>query len=99
VLFKPMGSPKPKPSYIASDADYVLLGLRLNRDSERMVLSDLIYDAAREPAGWALIAQPNDKERRFCKRQNIEVIEAESSDLLQEWNTTPQGSCCGDPVN
>ncbi len=125
VLFKPMGSPKPKPSYIASDADYVdyitelmggfavpafvkarrkgkrylLLGLRLNRDSERMVLSDLIYDAAREPAGWALIAQPNDKERRFCKRQNIEVIEAESSDLLQEWNTTPQQEPCGDPVN
>ncbi len=29
---------------------YLLLGLRLNRDTERMVLSDLIYDAA-SPAG------------------------------------------------
>ena len=114
VLFKPMGSPSPKSSYIASDADYVdyitelmggfavpafvkarrkgkrylLLGMRLNRDSERMVLSDLIYDAASEPAGWALIAGPSDKERRFCKRQGIEIIEATVGDLLRTWNTS-----------
>src|SRR5512145_589067 len=61
ILFKPMGTPKPEPTYIASDADYVdfitelmggfsippevkelrkgkqylLMGLRLNRDTER----------------------------------------------------------------
>jgi hypothetical protein len=112
VLFKPMGSPAPKSSYIASDADYVdyitelmggfavpsfvkarrkgkrylLLGMRLNRDSERMVFSDLIYDAAREPAGWALIAEPTDKERRFCANQGIVIVEATVSDLLQEWS-------------
>jgi hypothetical protein len=112
ILFKPMGSPKPKPSYIASDADYVdyitelmggfavptfvkarrrgkrylLLGMKLNRDSERMVFSDLIYNAAKEPAGWALIAEPTDKESRFCKRQGIEIIEATVGDLLREWN-------------
>lgn len=53
---------------------YLLLGLRLNRDTERMVLSDLIYDAA-SPAGWALIEGATDKERRFLKRLGIEVIE------------------------
>lgn len=112
VLFKPMGSPLPQPSYIASDADYVdyitelmggfavppflkprrlgkrylLLGMRLDRDSERMVLSDLIYGAATGPTGWALIAGPTDKERRFCARMGIEIIPAEVGDLLQEWS-------------
>ncbi len=107
VLFKPMGSPKPKSSYIASDADYVdyitelmggfavpsfvkdqrkdkrylLLGMRLNRDSERMVFSDLIYSSA-QPSGWALISAPTDKEKRFCKRLGMEIIDAEISELL-----------------
>lgn len=108
ILFKPMGAPLPKSSYIASDADYVdyitelmggfavpsfvkarrkgkrylLLGMRLNRDSERMVFSDLIYEAAKGPAGWALIAEPTNKERRFCQRQGIEIIEATVDGLL-----------------
>ncbi|KAF0166440.1 MAG: hypothetical protein FD157_388 [Rhodocyclaceae bacterium] len=112
VLFKPMGSPLPMSSYIASDADYVdyitelmggfavpgfvkarrkgkrylLLGMRLDRDSERMVLSDLIYSAATEPSGWALIAEPTDKERRFCARQGIGIVEATVGNLLQEWS-------------
>jgi len=107
VLFKPMGSPLPQPSYIASDADYVdyitelmggfavpsfvktqrkgkrylLLGMRLDRDSERMVLSDLIYSAAPD-AGWALIATPTDKERRFCKKLGLELIEADVAELV-----------------
>ena len=108
ILFKPMGSPLPQSSYIASDADYVdyltelmggfavpafvkarrqgkrylLLGMRLNRDTERMVLSDLIYAAATEPAGWALIAEPTDKERRYCQSLGMELIDASLSDLL-----------------
>ncbi len=107
ILFKPMGSPLPDATYIASDADYVdyiselmggfaipdfvkayrqgkqylFLGLRMTRDTERMVLSDMIYAAAK-PAGWALIPEPNDKERRFCQRLNIEIIEADVSDLM-----------------
>ena len=109
VLFKPMGSPKPKPSYIASDADYVdyitelmggfavpdfvktmrrgkrylLLGMRVNRDTERMVLSDLIYGAA-TPAGWALIEKATDKEKRFLDKRGIELIEASLQDLMSE---------------
>jgi hypothetical protein len=111
ILFKPMGSPLPDATYIASDADYVdyitelmggfaipdflkeyrkakqylFIGLRLTRDTERMVLSDTIFAAA-EPAGWALIPEPTEKERRFCKKKNIEIIEADISDLLTAAN-------------
>lgn len=107
VLFKPMGSPWPEPTYVASDADYVdyitelmggfgmpaflkekrkglkyvLLGMRLNRDTERMVLSDIIYDAA-EPKGWALLPDPTDKEKRFCAKLGLEVVDAGVDDLL-----------------
>lgn len=115
ILFKPMGSPVPDATYIASDADYVdyiselmggfaipdfvkayrkgkqylFLGLRMTRDTERMVLSDIIY-AAGEPAGWALIAQPNEKERRFCRKRHIEIIEADIDDLLAAAATAPR---------
>ena len=101
VLFKPLGCPKPNPSYIASDADYVdyltelmggfavpsfvksrrkgkrylLLGLRFTRDTERMLLTDMIFDAADNPGGWALIADPTPKERRFLDRIGITLIE------------------------
>ncbi len=107
ILFKPMGSPRPDPTYIASDADYVdyitelmggfaipgfikhhrrnrqyvLLGLRLLRDTERMVLSEMIYDAGM-PTGYALLEDPSDKERRFCRKKGIDIIEAGIGDLL-----------------
>jgi hypothetical protein len=107
VLFKPMGSPLPDATYIASDADfvdyitelmggfaipnfvksyrtakqYLFLGLRMTRDTERMVLSDFVYAAGR-PAGWVLLADPTDKERRFCAKQRLEIIEAEIETLL-----------------
>ncbi|MET0089876.1 MAG: SIR2 family protein [Candidatus Thiodiazotropha sp.] len=113
TLFKPMGSPLPDPTFIASDADYVdfitelmggfaipdylkayrkgkqylFLGLRMTRDTERMVLSDMIY-ASGSPAGWALIPEPNDKERRFCKKMNLEIIEADIDDLLAYTRST-----------
>ncbi|MEY2631358.1 MAG: hypothetical protein RIR00_12 [Pseudomonadota bacterium] len=107
VLFKPMGTPRPEPSYIASDADYVdfitelmggfsippeikalrqgkqylLLGLRLNRDTERMVMADIIYAAA-QPAGWVLIPEPTPKERRFCQRIGLEIVEADLFEFI-----------------
>ena len=107
VLFKPMGSPRPDPTYVASDADYVdyiselmggfaipdflkryrrnrqyvFLGLRLLRDTERMVMADMIY-AAGIPAGYALIEDPTDKERRFCQKKGIDLVEADVGDLL-----------------
>ena len=65
------------------DKRYLLLGLRLNRDTERMVLSDLIYSAA-NPAGWALIEEPTNKERRFLDKLGIELIEANFQALITE---------------
>jgi len=59
-----------------------LLGMRLTRDTERMVLADIVYGAG-EPTGWALIRQPTDKERRFCQSKGIEIVEADIPDLLQ----------------
>ncbi|MBV5309160.1 SIR2 family protein [Chromatium okenii] len=108
ILFKPMGSPRPDPTYIASDADYVdyitelmggfaipdvvktlrigkrylFIGLRFQRDTERMIMSDMIYNAAASPAGWALIPEPTDKERRFCQKKDVVIIEADVADLL-----------------
>jgi hypothetical protein len=107
ILFKPMGTPRPEPHYIASDADYVdfitelmggfavpafikalrpgkrylFLGMRFNRDSERMVMSDLIHGAG-TPAGWALIERPTAKERRFLARMGIEIVESGIEALL-----------------
>lgn len=107
ILFKPMGTPIPEPTYVAADADYVdyitelmggfaipsflkeyrknkrylLLGVNLNRDTERMVFSDIIY-AADNPAGWALMPNPTSKETRFCNNQNIQVIEIDWPQLI-----------------
>ena len=114
VLFKPLGTPTPEPTYIASDADfvdyitelmggfaipsfmkrmrqnkrYLLLGLRLNRDTDRMVFSDIIFGADK-PAGWALIPHPTDKEKRYLERVNVEIVNADVAEFVaaaQEWN-------------
>ncbi|MCB1754867.1 MAG: SIR2 family protein [Gammaproteobacteria bacterium] len=61
---------------------YLFIGLRLLRDTERMVMSDLIY-AAGDPAGWAFIPEPTDKEYRFCRRKNIEIVESDFLDFLE----------------
>lgn len=114
LLLKPMGSPQPEASYIASDADYVdyitelmggfgvpkffkeyrkekkylLLGLRLNRDTERMVLADLTYGRAKE-AGWAIIPGATDKEKRFCKNKlGIEIIDMSLADFMSAFDVT-----------
>ncbi len=59
---------------------YLVAGTRLNRDTIRMLLSDFIYGAA-QPAGWVLIPEPNDKERRFCARLGLTVVEADVREL------------------
>jgi hypothetical protein len=60
---------------------YLFLGMRFTRDSERMVMSDLVYGAA-APAGWALIEHPTDKERRFLGKMGIEIVEAGIAEWL-----------------
>lgn len=61
---------------------YLLLGLPLNRDSERMVMSDIVY-AADEHKGWFLRKNPTDKEKRFAVRMGFELIEADCQDFLE----------------
>lgn len=61
---------------------YLLLGLSLARDTERMVLAELIHGAASEPAGWALLPQPSANERRFCARNGLAIVEADFTDLI-----------------
>ncbi|BCU05487.1 hypothetical protein [Allochromatium tepidum] len=67
---------------------YVCLGLRFLRDTERMVFSDMTYGSG-APTGWALIPEPTDKERRFCDKRGIEILQADISDLLAV-SSTPE---------
>jgi hypothetical protein len=60
---------------------YLFIGMRMNRDTERMVLTDIIYDAG-TPAAWALMPDANAKERRFAARLGIEIIDAGVDALL-----------------
>ncbi len=60
---------------------YLLLGMRLNRDTERMVLADIMFGASR-PGGWALIPNANDKEKRFLDKLGIELVSADVADFL-----------------
>ncbi|NOT10325.1 MAG: SIR2 family protein [Methylococcaceae bacterium] len=60
---------------------YLLIGLPLNRDSERMVMSDIIYGAA-ERKGWVLNKNPTNKEQRFCKKMGLEILDAGVEELL-----------------
>jgi hypothetical protein len=68
---------------------YLLLGLRLTRDTERMLLSDITFGAAR-PAGWALLADATAKEKRFLEKLGMELIEADSADFLSALATHGQ---------
>ena len=71
---------------------YLLLGMRLNRDTERMVLSDIMFGAGQEPAGWALIPNANDKEKRFLDKLGMELVEADVADFLtaaESWQALP----------
>lgn len=67
---------------------YLYLGMRFTRDTERMVMSDITY-AADTPRGWAFIKEPNKKEQRYCARQNIEIIEADYSSLIEISDAMP----------
>lgn len=64
-----------------NNKQYVFLGMRMKRDTERMVLSDITFGSG-APKGWALIPEPTAKEQRFCARQNITVIDADWQDLF-----------------
>ncbi|HLF97100.1 MAG TPA: SIR2 family protein [Methylococcaceae bacterium] len=62
---------------------YLFIGVPMTRDTERMVLSDIIHNAA-EPKGWVLNPAPTDKERAFCRKLGLNLIVADIEDLLGE---------------
>ncbi|NJA89519.1 SIR2 family protein [Rhodocyclus tenuis] len=68
---------------------YLLLGLRLTRDTERMLLRDICHGAAEGPAGWALLPQASAKERRFCAQLGFSVIDADVGDLMRAAGGVP----------
>ena len=63
------------------DKKYLFIGVSMTRDTERMVLSDIIFSASKQP-GWSIMPNPTDKERRFCGNKNTEIIEADWQSLL-----------------
>ncbi len=67
---------------------YLLLGLRLTRDTERMLLSDLTYGHG---GGWALIPEPTAKERRFLDRIGFQCLECGTEDLLAAAGVSASG--------
>ena len=62
---------------------YLLVGVPLNRDSERMVMSDIIYGANAEHKGWVLNKTPTNKEIRYCKKVGLEILDLDVKDLLE----------------
>lgn len=60
---------------------YLFIGMPLNRDSERMVMSDIVYGAA-DKKGWVLNKNPTDKEKRYCKKIGLEILDLDVEDLL-----------------
>jgi hypothetical protein len=60
---------------------YLFIGVPLNRESERMVMSDIIYGAA-EHKGWVLNKNPTAKEQRYCKKIGLEILDVGVEDLL-----------------
>jgi hypothetical protein len=62
---------------------YLLIGMSLNRDTERMVLHDISLDRAKE-SGWAVIPNATEKEKRFCRTKlNMEVIDMSLAEFMQ----------------
>jgi hypothetical protein len=60
---------------------YLFIGVPLNRDSERMVMSDIIYGAD-EKKGWVLNKNPTDKEIRYCKKIGLEILDVDVKELM-----------------
>ena len=71
----------PEVKALRKGKQYLLMGMRLNRDTERMVMADIIWSAA-EPAGWVFIAEPTEKEKRYCKKIGLEIIDADIFEFI-----------------
>jgi len=66
---------------------YLLLGMTLDRDTERMLLDGIAQDAD-DTAGWAFLPEATTKASAFISRHGMVRIEAKDVD----WNVIGQGS-------
>jgi hypothetical protein len=55
---------------------YLIAGVRLIKDTERMIVRDLVYDAEPQAAGWLIAENPSPKETRFADHLGLAVIDA-----------------------
>jgi hypothetical protein len=55
--------------------------LRINRGTERMVLSDIMFGVG-QPAGWALIPNATAKQKRFMEKLQLVWVPADVADFL-----------------
>ncbi len=56
---------------------YALLGFELARDTERMILSDLMYASA---GGWAFMqVEPSKRAQQFCTRHALELVRVDEA--------------------
>jgi len=61
---------------------YLLLGVPLNRDTERMLVTEIGYGCG-EPRGWVFLEAPSAKELRFCQRIGLQIIQTPLSDFTE----------------
>jgi len=55
---------------------YLIAGVRLKKDTERMVVRDIVYDADPRASGWLVAENPTPKERRFADALGFAVVDA-----------------------
>ena len=67
------------------DKKYLLLGLSLTRDTERMVMSEIILNGD-ERRGWAVIKDPGPKQVRFCERIGLDIIDMDVPTFMARMN-------------
>lgn len=75
------------PSFLKTyrqNKQYLFLGLRMQRDTERMVMSDIVYGAPDSCTGWAFLTEPSEKEVRYCRKKRIEILEKDEHSILED---------------
>jgi len=60
---------------------YLLLGVPLNRDTERMLVSEITQMAAAE-RGWVLLPEATAKEQRYCARVGLQIIDTPLAEFV-----------------
>lgn len=60
---------------------YLLLGQKLDRDTPRMLISDMVYGAG-NPAGWLCNSTLSANEDRFLRRQGFEQLALDHQECL-----------------